>query len=192
MTAPASAPERLLSTAGELFARHGIRGVGIDRILAESGVAKATLYQSFGSKESLIVSYLERRDATDRASYAAHLALCGTDAERLTAFFDLAERSAHTAGFLGCVYANAMNEFPDPELPIGATVRRHREWVREQWIATLAPRPDAGALADQLQLIYDGALLGAKLSHSAEPIRRGRALALRIAGLEPLRDPAAA
>ena len=57
-----SGRERVLETAYRLFSRHGTRAVGVDRIIAESGVAKMTLYRNFASKDELILAFLERRE----------------------------------------------------------------------------------------------------------------------------------
>ena len=170
------APDRLLDTASTLFAREGIRSIGIDRILAEAGVAKATLYQAFGSKEALVVAYLERRDALDRQSYRAHTAKLHPGVDHVLASFDLAEKAALVGNYIGCIYANALNEFPDPELPIAAAVRRHRVWVREQWLSAIGTSELGEALADRIQILYDGSLLGAKVSRTVAPIVLARAM----------------
>lgn len=171
------APDRLLDTASALFASEGIRSIGIDRILAEARVAKSTLYQAFGSKEALIVAYLERRDAADRQSYRAHTAKLYPGMDHVLASFDLAEKAAVVGNFTGCIYANALNEFPDPELPIAAAVRRHRDWVREQWLNAIRERGSGESLADQIQILYDGCLLGAKVSRTVAPIVLARDMA---------------
>ena len=171
------APDRLLDTASTLFAREGIRSIGIDRILSEAGVAKATLYQAFGSKEALIVAYLERRDAADRQAYRAHTAKLHPGVDHVLASFDLAEKAALVGNYVGCIYANALNEFPDPELPIAAAVRHHRAWVREQWLNAIGARGSGESLADQIQILYDGCLLGAKVSRTVAPIVLARDMA---------------
>lgn len=180
MPQKASAADRLLDTASRLFSEFGIRSVGIDRILAESGVAKATLYQAFGSKEALIVAYLERRDASDRQAYRAQVATLDDAEARVLASFSLASRSASAGGYVGCVFANALTEFPEPGTPIARAVDEHRQWVRQQWVDALSQhtsRAHAEQLADWVHLIYDGALLGSKAEHSSRPIDAGRALA---------------
>lgn len=176
------AAERLLLTASRLFCQEGIRSVGIDRIIAEADVAKATLYQAFGSKEALVVAHLERRDAEDRQSYRAAIAHLAPGPERLFVSFELAAKRTAADGFVGCVYLNALNEFPEPEEPIARAVRQHRDWVREQWLAALTGRADAARIADEAQLVYDGGLLGAKVAHSAQPlVLAGEVIRARVA-----------
>jgi len=192
-TEPAAAPaahrgkpspaQRLLDTATTLFAQHGIRAVGIDRVLADAGVARASLYSSYGSKDALVLAYLEHIDRRDRARWAAAVADLADPADRVLAFFDLALASAPGKGFRGCQYANAATEFPEEAL---APVVAHREWLRDTLadLLTEGGVAEPRALAQRLQLIYDGALAGSKLEHSLEPLRLGRALAAGLLGCE--------
>ena len=174
--------ERLLATATELFAAHGIRAVGIDRILAEAGVAKASLYSAFGSKDGLVTAYLERLDERDRARWAAAVAEVTDPVVRLLTFFDLAAASAPIRNFRGCQYLNAATEFPGQDLPMLAPVRAHRVWVREVMVAALreAGCPSADEVAQRVQVIYDGALAGTKFMHSDEAIQLGRSMAIGL------------
>jgi AcrR family transcriptional regulator len=168
--------QRLLTSATKLFVSHGIRQTGIDLVLQDSGVAKASLYSSYGSKETLVIAYLDELDQSDRNRWSD--AVAGTDdpATKVLTFFDLAATAARRRNFVGCLYANAVTEFPDVDFE---PVRAHRKWVRRT-IAELLEQggsTDVGRTADQIQLIYDGALLGSKVTRSAAPIRTGRAMA---------------
>ncbi|MBP1326751.1 AcrR family transcriptional regulator [Leucobacter exalbidus] len=176
MTSQTPAADRLLRTASALFAKEGIRAVGIDRILAEAGTAKATLYHAFGSKEALVVAYLEQRDVADRRAYRKQAAVTDEGIAQVFVPFDLAEKAAAGENYVGCVYANALNEFPDPAHPVALAVRRHRDWIRDQWIEALSPAQDAVRMAEEIQVTYDGALFGAKAAQSPQPIRRAREL----------------
>lgn len=171
--------QRLLETATALFSRYGIRAVGIDRVLAEAGVARASLYQSYGSKDALVQAYLEHLDRRDRGRWDEAVAAVTEPVDRVLTFFDLALASAPTKGFRGCQYANAATEFPDQELePVVA----HRRWMLDTLTALLRECGSAEpeALAQHIQLIYDGALSGSKFAHSLEPLRTGRSLAAEL------------
>lgn len=170
VTSLTPAADRLLQAASRLFCQEGIRPVGIDRIIADAGVAKATLYQAFGSKEALVVAHLEHRDMADRQAYRAYVGSIPVGPERMLASFDLAARRSAADGFIGCVYLNALNEFPDGDEPIARAVVAHREWVQAQWRDALADRDDADRLIAEAQVAYDGGLLGSKVAHSPEPI----------------------
>jgi AcrR family transcriptional regulator len=168
--------ERLLETAGELFAEYGIRAVGIDRILAESGVARASLYSAYGSKEALVHAYLERLDRRDRERWKEAVATLDDPVAKILAFFDLALASAPKKNFRGCQYANAATEFPQERLE---PVLAHREWLRTTLVELLAQAraADPKGTAERIRLIYDGSLAGSKFEHSADPIRFGRDMA---------------
>lgn len=168
-----SPSQRLLETASALFAENGIRAVGIDRILADAGVARASLYSSYGSKDALVLAYLDHLDHRDRARWAEAVEGLDDPVAKILMFFDLAMRTASTKNFRGCQYANAATEFPQEILePVVA----HREWLRVTLVELLveAGVPDPANVAVRLQLIYDGALAGSKFEHSIAPIRLGR------------------
>lgn len=176
--AKTSPADRLLETATGLFAAHGIRAVGIDRILAEAGVARASLYSAFGSKDALVTAYLHQLDLRDRLRWEGAVADIADPLDRVFAFFDLAISSAPVRNYRGCQYLNAATEFPGELHGMLTPVVEHRDWLREQLTAllTAAGVPDAPALAVKIQTIYDGALAGSKFDCSEEPIRVGRAM----------------
>lgn len=173
--------DRLLRAASDLFAAQGIRAVGIDQILREAGVAKASLYSSYGSKDALVTAYLHELDQGDRNRWNAAVAAQRDPLVKVLTFFDLAGAAARARDFRGCLYANAATEFPGTEL---APVRAHREWVRTTVTALLrdagVSRPDN--LARQVQLLYDGALTASKIERSVAPITLARKLTRELIG----------
>jgi AcrR family transcriptional regulator len=177
--APTGPAERLLATATKLFAAQGIRAVGVDQILREAAVAKASLYSTYGSKDALVIAYLADLDQRDRNRWTQAVADVTDPIDRALTFFDLAITNAPARGFRGCLYANAATEFPDTEL---APVRAHRQWMHGILAAQFfqAGVDSSIDLAHQVQVIYDGALVGSKIERSAEPLRRARALALEL------------
>ncbi|WP_145707474.1 TetR/AcrR family transcriptional regulator [Rhodococcus rhodochrous] len=172
---------RLLDTASTLFAEHGIRAVGIDRILAEAGVARASLYSSYGSKDALVLAYLDDLDQRDRQRWHAAVEPLDDPIAKILTFFDLALQSAPKKNFRGCQYANAATEFPQEPLE---PVLAHREWLNSTLVELLdlAGVSEPEAVARRVQLIYDGALSGSKFEHSVEPIRFGREMARDVIG----------
>lgn len=168
--------ERLLEAARRLFALEGIRAVGIERIIAEANVARASLYQVFGSKDGLVAAYLRDQDMADRAAWRDAARHAAGPRERILALFDLAIASAPCRGYRGCVYHNAATEFPDPRHPVSAAVAEHRTWLREMLRTELDAlgSTDPESAADALQVLYDGALAGSKFSRSDAPIRVAR------------------
>ena len=165
-TTRASEPrDRLLRTAAQLFYREGITGVGVDRVLAEAGVTRATMYRHFAGKEALVVAYLELEDETIRGYFEAAAARGGTPQELLLAVVDGVADDARRYHDRGCPFINAAAEYADPDSPVRQVVRRHRTWFRET-LATLTAaaglsEPDRAAAA--LVLLRDAALVGVHL-----------------------------
>jgi AcrR family transcriptional regulator len=169
--------DRLMRVADELFYARGLRAVGIDEIIAKSGVAKATLYAHFPTKDDLIAAYLQRRSDAWRehveAALAAHAA---HPIRRIDATFTVLAEGCQAAGFRGCPFIRAAAEYPDPAHPARQVVATYRRWVRALFraAATQGMLRHADALADQLTLLYDSALVGSQLAGDATPAARAR------------------
>jgi AcrR family transcriptional regulator len=115
-TAPVSgARERILDAAYGLFSRRGIRGVGLDAIIAESGVSRMTLYRHFRSKEELVLAYLETREERWTRGWLQTDVCRRSDdpCERLLAIFDVFDGWFHTSTFEGCAFISVMLETAD-------------------------------------------------------------------------------
>jgi AcrR family transcriptional regulator len=162
---PAPPRERLLDTAGRLFFRHGFPAVGIDRILAESGVAKMTLYRHFPSKDALIEAYLDRADVQFWAWADAALARGGTAEDKLRSLCDAVGVLAASPECLGCVFQGAAMAFPEMDHPGHRRALEHKRRVRERLgsLARTAGLRDPRALAAQLALLMDGAWVAARM-----------------------------
>ena len=174
--------ERLLASADELFYREGINNVGIDRILEHAGVAKASLYSTFGSKDELVRAYLEQRQDTRRARIERHLAGKRSPRERLLAVFDAQAEAMSQPGFRGCAFLMASAEQP------GASRGKpvcddYRGWIRALFVQLVKEagvrRPEA--LARQLLLLYDGATVAGQMDGGgAEASAAARATAAAL------------
>src|SRR5579859_8060505 len=105
-----SARERLLEAANELFYDEGVHTVGIDRVLERAGVAKASLYSTFGSKDELVRAYLERRAMSRREKLRARIADSADPRARILTIFDYLEETAAEPTFRGCAFVNACAE----------------------------------------------------------------------------------
>ena len=185
----ASARERLLAAADELFYSEGVQTVGIDRVIEQAGVAKASLYNTFGSKEELIRAYLEsRRDGlTVRITRA--IERCATPRDRLLAVFDAQSEKFAEPGFQGCAFAKASAEAP-PGSAADVATRGYRTWLRTLFteLAEQAGAADPATLAEQLHLLYDGASLAAKMDHNMEVATAARAAAGALLDASLARD----
>lgn len=177
------ARERIVRAAGDLFYAEGIHAVGVDRVTAAAGVAKATLYQQFRSKDELVAACLQRRAEHWRASVADPvLALPSSAARRVGAVFERLGKAFATPGYRGCPFINAAAEYPGPDGPVAAAIAAHRAQVRGLFAELLAGVPAArrAALTDQLVLLYDGTMVGAQLDQGPRAARRARAAARQL------------
>lgn len=156
----------VLDAAAALFRAYGYRAVGIDRIIAESGVAKMTMYKYFPSKNALIEAVLNERDQCLRQSMVDFSAACDDPRDKLRSLFLWHHRWFHEPSFNGCMFINAVAEFPEPGNPIRQVSIAHKAQL-ESWIAAnLEPLlgADAGRLAAQLSQLLDGATIGAQMA----------------------------
>jgi len=160
-TTPVSAArQRILDTAFRLFYAHGIRAVGVDRIIAESGVAKATFYKHFPAKDDLVLAYLDKVDDTWTGQLRSAAEAAGpASADRLVGMFDALATACRRDGYRGCAFINAAAE-NEAGTPIHDHTLTHKNAVRA-WVRSLAV--DAGArdpdvLARALTLLLDGGL----------------------------------
>jgi AcrR family transcriptional regulator len=132
--APAGdARERILDAAYELFSRRGVRAVGIDAIIARSGVARMTLYRHFASKEELVLAYLERREERwTRGWLQAEVEARATDpAARLLAIFDVFDGWFRRDDFEGCAFINVMLESEQGDDPVRAASTAYLASIRD-------------------------------------------------------------
>jgi AcrR family transcriptional regulator len=180
-----SARERLLAAANELFYTEGVHTVGIDRVIEQAGVAKASLYSTFGSKDELVGAYLESRHAVTTERITRALGRHRTPRDRLLGVFDAQGELFADPGFRGCAFVSASAESPSDMVEKAAA--GYRGWVRDLFtdLAREAGVPDPEGLARQLHLLYDGASLSARMDHdqSAAIAARTAAAALLDAAL---------
>ncbi|AKK04196.1 TetR/AcrR family transcriptional regulator [Corynebacterium epidermidicanis] len=183
--------ERLLASATHLFTTEGIRVIGIDRILREADVAKASLYSLFGSKDALVVAYVEQLDAQWRAAWSARAAELKTPDQKVLAFFDQCIEEEPAKNFRGSHFLNAATEYPRPETDlehkIVATAQAHRRWCEEtitQLLTELNGYPSA-SVARQVLVFLEGGLAGATMAQNLEPLKTARELADQLISAPP-------
>jgi AcrR family transcriptional regulator len=155
---------RILSTARDLIYREGARAVGVDRIVAESGVAKTSLYRWFKSKDDLITAVLEEERAEILAHWDRNLAENESPLAQLRAQFRSAEAYITSPKFRGCCFLNAATAFADETHPARVHARSFKEEITQRLFGLCeqigAQNPKV--LADQLSLLIDGAYISAQ------------------------------
>jgi AcrR family transcriptional regulator len=166
---------RLLDAASELFYRHGIRAVGVDLIAETAGTTKKTLYDRFGSKDQLVVQYLQRRAARWREFLDRGMSTAPPGPARPAAVFDV------LADWLreqdrGCAFVNAYAEIGGTGHPAEAEIRAEKEWMR----AYLVELTGDDRLGAELHLLYEGATVLHTAAGDADAVERAKATAVRL------------
>jgi AcrR family transcriptional regulator len=164
------ARRRILDTATALFYAEGVHAVGIDRIIAEAGVAKATFYHHFPAKDELVRAYVQQQSQVQRETAARLPEVAPRD--MLLAVFDAVADLMRDPSYRGCPFVNAAAEYPDSSHPVRQAIADHRRWFRELLRNLLVAdgHADAERTADILVALKDGLLVGCDLD---DPARRG-------------------
>lgn len=187
--------DRLLDAATRLFCRFGINATGIDLVVSEAGVAKTTLYTTFGSKDRLVEAVLEREGAAWRDWFFAALDVVADDpAERLRRLFPVLKTWFEREEFFGCPFINAIGESDKAEDRLRAITLKHKRLVLDRigamaWEARCSDPP---ALAHQLGLLMDGATVAAMVTRDsavADAAGAAAAALINAATSTPLRGP---
>jgi AcrR family transcriptional regulator len=179
---PGSVRERLLKAADDLFYPDGVHTVGIDRILEHAGVAKASLYSTFKSKDELVKAYLDRTAEWLAHRIEARIATASTPKDRILAVFDeFADRVAEDV-YYGCPFVRACAEMPRKPTPARVAAAAQRAWLRDCFtrLSTELGASDASGLSRQLALIYDGATVSVSMDHDPGAAISARKIAERL------------
>ena len=156
-TAAVPARRRILDTARRLFAAEGIQAAGVDRIVAEAQVVKATFYRHFPAKDDLVCAYLAELSERQLAAL-----------RRLPADAELPRALVEIVGgppYRGSPFINAAAEYADPDHPVRRLISRHRRAFRELLVAlpAVSARPDPRAVAGLYLVLCDGLVAGTYL-----------------------------
>jgi AcrR family transcriptional regulator len=179
-----AARQRILETADRLFYQHGIRAVGIDRIIAEADVAKMSLYKHFPSKDDLILAVLEHREEAVREFFRTAIARHRKRSQdALRALFAALKDWFESPGFRGCAFQNAMVELADPHHPGSDFVRAHKQRF-QAFLAGLIEESlgkAAAKVAPAMGLLVEGAIITAVIHESSVAVDVARAAAMKMA-----------
>ena len=156
--------QAILDTATRLFSLHGYHAVGIDRIVAESGVAKMTLFRNFTNKNELISEVLNQRAQTALSSMANAVATQSTPLARLKELFAWHQRWFTASDFSGCMFTSALSEFHSESgeiIRISTAQKMHLRLFIQNLLLDLVPASSTESLARQIVMLLDGATLSA-------------------------------
>ncbi|WP_165228090.1 TetR/AcrR family transcriptional regulator [Aquisphaera insulae] len=176
------ARRRILETADRLFYEEGFRAVGIDRIIAEADVAKATLYAHFPSKDDLILAVLEHRERSTNEFFRASMGRHARAKGPLGPFFAALREWFESPGFRGCAFQNATVELADPAHPATEFSRgfkgRFREFLRGLIRESVGEQ--AARLAPAVFLLVEGAIVTAAVEGKPDPVDVARDAASKL------------
>jgi AcrR family transcriptional regulator len=174
--------ERLLETAYDLFTARGVRAVGVDELVARAGVAKATLYRHFTSKDELILAFLQLREERWTLGWLEDRVRTGggSPEEQILAIFDLFDEWFREPQFAGCPFVKVLLEM-GPEHPAGVACIDHLGTVRDflTQLATEAGYPDPGEVAQSIHLLLYGSIIQASAGN-AMAAQRARRMAQAV------------
>jgi AcrR family transcriptional regulator len=158
------ARERIVRAAYELFCQHGVASIGVERIIAEAGVHKTSLYKHFASKEDLVVAVLRRRDEVWTQGWLRSvIEREGTPAERVSAIFDAFDEWFRRDDYESCLFINTLLESHDRRTPAGGAAAAGLASIRELLVGFCEELdvPDPRRFAVQLQILMSGAIVQA-------------------------------
>ena len=172
-----------MDTASSLFYQNGYSNTGINEIIAKAGIAKASLYSHFKTKEDLCIAYLQAKDDQFMDSLRSFVAERAPGEARILAFFDFLILFYNSEGFRGCWCLNTLSELPQDNVQIRAEVVQQKGQFRgyiQQVVATELPSADADQLTNRIYLLYEGAITEAHLHQNPWPIESARELVAEL------------
>lgn len=178
-----SVAERILTTADELFYREGVRAVGIQRVIEEAGIAKASLYAHYASKDDLVAACMERRAQSTRDAIDAVLAAAPPDARaKLLTLFDFQYQAATDPNFHGCPVQKTTTEITEPDHPARAVATQHRQWLQELFARLVkeARLTSPEFVTGTLIVLFDGAMAATVADNDPAATRYARWAAQQI------------
>lgn len=181
---PKNARDRLLETAIDLFYTHGFHAVGLDRVIAETGVTKTTFYKHFESKDDLVAAAITRREEWERHAWSRAVREQGgpTPRGQLLALFDVIDVWFNDPSFHGCLFINAAVEFADPRDPVHVVAATYKRRARDGWreLAAAAGAADPDTFADLYATLVEGTMIMRHVHGRNDAARVTKPLAERL------------
>lgn len=164
--------ERILSTAMILFHRQGYNSTGINQIIEDAKVSKASFYQHFKSKDDLCIEFLDKRYAYWVSELESFVSGAQTPEEKFLKSFDFLIYMNEKEDFRGCSFLNILSEIPGDKTDIHNVIRSHKKTLRDAFMEDLKD-PD---LSDHIYLLFESCILTSQLYRSNELIETSKTI----------------
>ncbi|MBV1922704.1 MAG: TetR/AcrR family transcriptional regulator [Flavobacteriaceae bacterium] len=167
--------ERIIEAASRLFYFNGYNQTGINQIIAEANVAKASMYQHFRSKEDVAVAYLIARHAMWVGKLNESVSSQNTPKGKVIGCFDYLSEWLNEVNFRGCGWQNIITDLPNDHTKIKDQAILHKNDVRK-WIHNLLIEEDqyseetAKELGDEVVVLIEGAIILSQIQKDEWPI----------------------
>ena len=176
-----------MDTASRLFYHQGYNATGINQIIQEAEVAKASLYEHFRSKEDLLIAYLEFMFEQTIGRFRQVASAKADAKEKISAIFEFLSLNTNSKGFHGCQFLNIAGEIPAENLRVYDIIRKQKNGLRSLFAEILISDSmgeeelqSAESIADGIYLLFDGAIMSCKLYGDSWPVVAAHKSALKL------------
>jgi len=162
--------ERIIETASDLFYNQGFNQTGINQIIAEAGVAKASMYQHFRSKEDVAVAYLQQRHINWMGDLKSFLSNEKTNTAKVIKSFDYLQSWLDDVNYRGCGFQNIICDLPKDHHKIKDQVVLHKNDVKDLVLSLLQEEKNPDELCNELLVLLEGAIILSQIQKNNWPI----------------------
>lgn len=171
-----SPKERIVETTFELFAKQGYNSTGINQIISEAEVAKASFYQYFKSKEDLCVEFLKVRHEYWFNEFNNFLSKEKDPKSKMTKAFDFLVYMNKKENFRGCSFLNILSEIPMDNIKILSAIQSHKADLRNFFLELLSD----DTLSDHIYMLFESSIIESQLFKSNELIEKSKKIATNL------------
>lgn len=165
--------QAIIETASRLFYEQGYGNTGINQIIEESGVVKSSLYTAFRTKEEILMAYLETAGAATDEALKAAAAKPTKAKDKVLGVFDFLIDMVQQKDYYGCNFLNIVSEMPRDAAIVRAQIKKQKDGVRRLFAEILQPIQKED-LADEIYILFEGALIGHKVHDASWPVTAAR------------------
>ena len=174
----------VIDTASRLFYKQGYANTGINQIIEESGVVKSSVYTAFRTKEEILMAYLETSGATTGKALQDAADQGDTPKEKVLAVFDFLAGLVQGNNYYGCQFLNIVSEIPLENERVIGQIQKQKNGVRSLFARLLEPIGKQG-LADEIYLLFEGALIANKVHQQIWPVLIAKRIASQLIDAKP-------